>query len=374
MTAWKDKSTHPVQFSLCGVAVVETNNNMKNLHLLITSKLSVLYEFGGQYHYHPISQKNFRSYHIYITSDEQIRQGDWYLTKHKEVYKSKVIGTDNNGFHFCKKIILTTDQDLIKDGVQGIGHSFLEWFVNNPTCDEVKIEKVDTFKKTNEVYVDEITGGNYYEIINQYKILIPQVQAKQETLEEAAERLYPFALGGIGNVEVDKKNHFIKGAKWQAKQETQNDMKPKEDNKQSSTQWTKNCDMGFEVGQEVFAFGGIGTIRAITDDLYPIKCTIGEQNKAFMKDGRYNYVDDAPSLFHKPQQYDISKPVYMPHEGETILAYNEHMGWLLCNFVKFHSGTMVKFPFEIRRIGHNKIHMSTLFCSKVAPYKGDLPK
>jgi hypothetical protein len=39
----------------------------------------------------------------------------------------------------------------------------------------------------------------------------------EETLEEAAERLYPFALDGIGNVEVDKKNHFIKGAKWQAK-------------------------------------------------------------------------------------------------------------------------------------------------------------
>jgi len=151
-------------------------------------------------------------------------------------------------------------------------------------------------------------------------------------------------------------------------------MKRKEDNKQSSTQWTKNCDMGFEVGQEVFAFGTRGTVRAITDDAYPIKCTIGEQNKAFMKDGRYHYNDDAPSLFHKLQQYDIGKQIYIPHEGETILAYNEHMGWLLCNFVKFHGDTMVKFPFEIRRIGYNKIHMSTLFCSKVAPYKGDLPK
>ncbi|NDE11648.1 MAG: hypothetical protein EBZ95_13980 [Chitinophagia bacterium] len=40
---------------------------------------------------------------------------------------------------------------------------------------------------------------------------------KKETLQEAAERLYPFAFGGIGNSENDKKNHFIKGAKWQAK-------------------------------------------------------------------------------------------------------------------------------------------------------------
>jgi hypothetical protein len=38
---------------------------------------------------------------------------------------------------------------------------------------------------------------------------------KKETLQEAAERLYPFAFGGIGNSENDKKNHFVKGAKWQ---------------------------------------------------------------------------------------------------------------------------------------------------------------
>ena len=35
----------------------------------------------------------------------------------------------------------------------------------------------------------------------------------KETLEEAAKKLYPF-VGGIGNSENDKKNHFIKGAKW----------------------------------------------------------------------------------------------------------------------------------------------------------------
>jgi hypothetical protein len=35
----------------------------------------------------------------------------------------------------------------------------------------------------------------------------------KETIEEVAEKLYPF-VGGIGNSENDKKNHFIKGAKW----------------------------------------------------------------------------------------------------------------------------------------------------------------
>jgi hypothetical protein len=31
----------------------------------------------------------------------------------------------------AKKIILTTDLDLIKDGVQSIDNEFLEWFVKN---------------------------------------------------------------------------------------------------------------------------------------------------------------------------------------------------------------------------------------------------
>ena len=48
-----------------------------------------------------------------------------------------------------------------------------------------------------------------------YMSLKGALEPKQETLEEAAEILYPFAFGGIGNVENDKKNHFIKGAKWQ---------------------------------------------------------------------------------------------------------------------------------------------------------------
>jgi flavorubredoxin len=39
---------------------------------------------------------------------------------------------------YCK-IILTTDGDLIKDGVQSIDDEFLEWFVENPSCEEVEV-------------------------------------------------------------------------------------------------------------------------------------------------------------------------------------------------------------------------------------------
>jgi hypothetical protein len=41
-----------------------------------------------------------------------------------------------------RKIILTTDQELIKDGVQAIDDEFLEWFVNNTSCDRVEIKTI----------------------------------------------------------------------------------------------------------------------------------------------------------------------------------------------------------------------------------------
>lgn len=43
-----------------------------------------------------------------------------------------------------KKIILTTDQDLIKDGVQAIDDEFLEWFVANPSCKFVEVQNSAT--------------------------------------------------------------------------------------------------------------------------------------------------------------------------------------------------------------------------------------
>ena len=107
---------------------------------------------------------------LYITSDEEIKEGDKLLIlednllwgKKGEVCTflkrqpsnhgfDKAVVESLNGFIFtaeCSiehavdrgsvaKIILTTDQDLIKDGVQEIDDDFLEWFVNNSSCEFV---------------------------------------------------------------------------------------------------------------------------------------------------------------------------------------------------------------------------------------------
>jgi hypothetical protein len=44
---------------------------------------------------------------------------------------------------WCKKITLATDLDLIADGVQAIDDEFLEWFVKNPSCENVKVESLN---------------------------------------------------------------------------------------------------------------------------------------------------------------------------------------------------------------------------------------
>ena len=73
---------------------------------------------------------------IYITSDEEIKQGDWCIYDSGEVIQYLVkLNTDN-----LKKIILTDNPDLIAEGVQPIDNEFLEWFVKNPSCEFVEVE------------------------------------------------------------------------------------------------------------------------------------------------------------------------------------------------------------------------------------------
>ena len=217
---------------------------MKNIHILPTDKPSRLrigdngnVVFGMIQTSIQSRNDNFTNQHIYITSDEEIKEGDWYLTKHNELYKSKVIGTDNNGFHFCKKIILTTDPDLIANGVQPIDDEFLEWFVKNPSCEFVKVNHYGTCcgnqlvkqcidcKKYNPIYkiiipqeepkpiheqIIDIVGGE-----DRFKELVG-LNSKQETLEEAAENEASIFYEK-GTIEWNKyRQVFELGANWKA--------------------------------------------------------------------------------------------------------------------------------------------------------------
>ncbi|MCV6901034.1 hypothetical protein OE165_28780, partial [Escherichia coli] len=63
---------------------------------------------------------------------------------------------------FCKKIFLTTDPKLIADGVQDIHNDFLRWYINNPTCDSVKVTYVKT---PDNIFIANDVPYGYYNII-----------------------------------------------------------------------------------------------------------------------------------------------------------------------------------------------------------------
>jgi hypothetical protein len=152
---------------------------MKNVHIVPTDKPSRLRLDDGELVLGNSklcqSTLNYQYQNIYITSDLEIRKGDWVFANqgaHKvtDIKDDKYpYGTFNYKgdkiYHHksWKKIILTTDQDLIKDGVQAIDDEFLEWFVKNPSCEEVEVKELLSNN-----------GNAFYG----YKIITPQEETK----------------------------------------------------------------------------------------------------------------------------------------------------------------------------------------------------
>jgi hypothetical protein len=105
---------------------------------------------------------------IYIANDEEIKEGDYFWKPDcNMIFKAEY--TPHKG---CQKIILTTDQDLIADGVQEIDDEFLEWFVKNPSCEELKVEKDEFY--SHKAFIEGKNAITY-----DYKIIIPKDEAKQ---------------------------------------------------------------------------------------------------------------------------------------------------------------------------------------------------
>jgi signal recognition particle subunit SEC65 len=156
---------------------------------------------------------------IYITSDEEIKEGDWYINLlDNKIWKAEPYFINTNGIigSKLKKIILTTDAQLIKDGVQAIDDTFLEWFVENPSCEEIEVKKETLDIST---LVSDYKKYPNLEVIG-YKIIIPQEEAKQETLEEVSTK-----YADNNNPSKDKEDAcywyaswlgFRNGAKYQA--------------------------------------------------------------------------------------------------------------------------------------------------------------
>jgi hypothetical protein len=162
------------------------------------------------------SQNTLNPQHIYITDDSEIKEGDWCINTGRLnetiIFPDKIIGKADYTASVLigsdwKKIILTTDAQLIADGVQAIDDKFLEWFIKNSSCEYVE---VNDSKVVKEHIFD---GSNDGEIVWEKKIIIPQEEPKQETLEDLLNK----KANQSSTVDLDAyANGLDAGAKWQA--------------------------------------------------------------------------------------------------------------------------------------------------------------
>ena len=145
---------------------------MKNIHILPTDKPSRLGKFIDTNNLFIRTSNDIprgENVNIYITNSEEIKEGDYKYHHVTGVRKALVDGNYTNQF----KIILTTDQDLI--GVQAIDDEFLEWFSENPSCEEVEVIYTNCANCV-KIQGQELSPDcchNYH-----YKIIIPKEELK----------------------------------------------------------------------------------------------------------------------------------------------------------------------------------------------------
>jgi len=119
--------------------------------------------------------QSFEVRNLYITMNGSFSRGE-YVTDGIEVIKATPKLVNAQGLldrRQWKKIVLTTDQDLIKDDVQAIEDDFLEWFVKNPNCEEVDVIDCTKILLPEEGWY---TFG--------YKIIIPEDDARTYVMKD----------------------------------------------------------------------------------------------------------------------------------------------------------------------------------------------
>lgn len=140
------------------------------------------------------SNKNLTKRHLYILSNEEIKNGDnmepgeWYINTWNNSEPFKNDNLDNNGY--CKKIIAATDKSL---NLPGLSQEFVEEFINSWNSKElIQQVNVECEKKWN-TYIDEdiadSTFDYYFKIDNFNQITISKIKESWNR-EEVTELIY----------------------------------------------------------------------------------------------------------------------------------------------------------------------------------------
>ena len=156
---------------------------MKNIFLIPTENSSRLSIKDGILILHR-QQWRKGTQNLHITSDSKFVR-DEYITDGIEVMKATPKLVDAQGLvdrRDWKKILMTTDPELIKDGVYPIGEEFLKWFVENPTCFKVEVV-YGLFNPMGRQVDPNDLGQNHSKCVWKYKIITTKEEQKQHIVD-----------------------------------------------------------------------------------------------------------------------------------------------------------------------------------------------
>ena len=167
--------------------------------------------------------------HLYITSDEEINEGDWcYNSKRKSIELGKyMIGT--NEFIFCKKIIATTDTSLKVIKLSNLGENWKDISLPKPSQEFI------------QYFIEEYNKGN---IIT-------------DVLVEYEEVYQPY---------FENKEFHRNATKYQLKINSKNTITI---HKQKDS-WSR--EEAIELCKKAFIAGGNFEIKPFTTDLHDVYC------------------------------------------------------------------------------------------------------
>lgn len=157
------------QFKKCKVVMLPTNENVENC--LLTSVIPGKIFFEKSYMTQSyLKYTNKKSYHLYILSDEEIKENDWFYDSDNGVNNGIYMHVRGHITKTSKKIIATTDKSLTKTSFKVFSNLQSHQL---PQPSQSFIEKwVEEFNKGNvieEVMVeyerDEEIDGYGYDIL-----------------------------------------------------------------------------------------------------------------------------------------------------------------------------------------------------------------
>jgi hypothetical protein len=159
---------------------------------------------------------------MYITSEDRVKNCYAINTRTLEVVFVRV----NGGFHsIIKKIILTTDPALIKQGIQEISSSLIEYCMDN-TVDYVSKEKIMRLTEESESKCTcERPDDNVCDYCEEQESKHILSEAKKrakhtDEIELAVNRIAKLKGYDIeGGILADFVDGFVEGAEWQLEKE-----------------------------------------------------------------------------------------------------------------------------------------------------------